>query len=255
MLKNWNYLFRTVVYAGVVGLLGYGGYEVRHAWTSLRAKDEALIAKDRQIADLSTDLAAKAREIERLQTALQLLKVDHRLARIEVLAQAPLASDPGKLATTLRFTEITPDSKPLRPPQEMTILGNLAYVDALVIKFEDRYVEQGDQLRGTSVCLFRRLFGEYQQPHEGHPLDAVGARPTAYSPGDEPSAYERDLWARFWDYANDADKAARAGVRAIHGEAPSIQLRPGKTYDIDLRSSGGLSIRPSSPSPAGKPSG
>ena len=244
MLKNWNYLLRTLVYAAVVSLLGYGGYQVQHAWSVLRAKDEALAAQERQIAGLSADLAAKNLEIQRLQTALQLLKIDHRLARIEVLAQAPSADDPKKLATTLRFAEIGPDGNPLHPPQEMTILGTLAYVDALVIKFEDRFIEQGDALRGTSVCLFRRLFGEFQQPHEGHPLDTVGARPAAYSPGDEPSPFERDLWSRFWEYADQPEKAARAGVRAIHGEAPFIELRPGRTYDIELRASGGLSIRP-----------
>ncbi len=44
-------------------------------------------------------------------------------------------------------------------------------------------------------------------------------------------------------YANDPELAASKGVRAIHGEAPSIELREGKTYRIELRSSGGLSIK------------
>jgi hypothetical protein len=34
------------------------------------------------------------------------------------------------------------------------------------------------------------------------------------------------------------------GVRAIHGEAPFIELRPGKTYRIELRASGGLTLVP-----------
>jgi hypothetical protein len=29
----------------------------------------------------------------------------------------------------------------------------------------------------------------------------------------------------------------------MHGEAPSIELRPGKTYRVELRASGGLTIR------------
>ena len=50
------------------------------------------------------------------------------------------------------------------------------------------------------------------------------------------------LWMRFWDYANDPEEAASVGVRAIHGEAPFIELREGSSYLVELRSSGGLSL-------------
>ena len=37
--------------------------------------------------------------------------------------------------------------------------------------------------------------------------------------------------------------AESQGVRAIHGEAPFMKVRPGQSYEVELRSSGGLSIR------------
>ena len=37
--------------------------------------------------------------------------------------------------------------------------------------------------------------------------------------------------------------ARQMGVRAIHGEAPFIETRPGKTYSVELRASGGLTIQ------------
>jgi len=37
------------------------------------------------------------------------------------------------------------------------------------------------------------------------------------------------------------------GIRAAHGEAPSIQLRKDKVYELTLRASGGLSILPKDP--------
>ena len=58
------------------------------------------------------------------------------------------------------------------------------------------------------------------------------------------SEFEQELWPRFWDYANDVELAREKGVRAAHGEAPSIQLRTGKSYRIELRSSGGMSVVP-----------
>lgn len=123
-----------------------------------------------------------------------------------------------------------------------TIEGDTVYIDAWVIKYFDDLVEKGDPLRSTSVCLFRRVFGEYQEPSEGFAIDPSGSRPAVYSQGNEMSPLEKDIWANFWQYANDPAKAKAAGLRAAHGEAPSIRVLPGKRYKLELRASGGLSI-------------
>ena len=149
----------------------------------------------------------------------------------------------GQVAsTTFNFVEVDEEDNPLDDPRVFTIEGDLLYIDAWVAKFADEYVEEGDPLRSTSVCLFRRLFGENQAPADGFELDAIGVRPHAYSRGDAMSDLERELWDNFWDFAHDRERAADAGVRAIHGEAPSIQLRQGNLYKVTLRASGGLSI-------------
>ena len=73
-------------------------------------------------------------------------------------------------------------------------------------------------------------------------LDAVGSRPAAYRGGEKISELEQKIWDQFWEFANDPAKAREAGVRAAHGEAPSIKLMPGKRYKILLRASDGLTI-------------
>ena len=88
------------------------------------------------------------------------------------------------------------------------------------------------------------MFGEYQEPSEGFPLDAAGSRPAVYSQGNEMSPMERDIWANFWKYANNPARARQNGVRAAHGEAPSIRVEPGKRYRLELRASAGLTIVP-----------
>jgi len=255
-LGNANYLLRTVVYGAVVGLLGYGAFQVREL---MQRQEQELAERDRRIAGLQLDVAQRdqriaeqQRQIEELQArvrelelALKLLKVDHRLARLRVEDQRAAPAQPGGVVTDVVFQELDQDGQPLGPEQRFTLAGKVAYVDALVIKFDDDYVEHGDALRGSSICFFRRLFGEYQQPSEGFPLDSVGTRPRSYAAGDDaPLPFETTLWRNFWDYANDPEAAARAGVRALHGEAPYIELRPGKTYQVELRASGGLSVRP-----------
>lgn len=201
-----------------------------------------LEARAAEITRLETDLAEKEREIEALELARRLLKVQHRLARIEVLAQGAGAEDPEQVRTTVRFTEIGPDGEPLGPGKDLTVEGKTVYVESLVIQFQDRYVEQGDALRGTSLCLFRRLFGENQNPNEGVPIDSAGQQPLVYGGDTLREPVHRALWERFWDYANDPALAKELGVRALQGEAPFIEARPGQTYRLELRSAGGLVI-------------
>ncbi|MHC5211256.1 MAG: hypothetical protein ACYTG2_11105 [Planctomycetota bacterium] len=250
-----NYLARTLVYGGLVALLGWGGFELRDA---MQTNEREIARREERIAELGRDLAARDEriaamgvEIEALQAhvreleaALRLLKVDHRLARLRVTDQRPAPGKPGGVETDVVFQELGADGKPLGEALAYTLAGKKAYVDALVIKFEDDYVERGDALRGSSLCLFFRLFSENQFPSQGFPLDSVGQRPTVYGADDATPAWESALWQRFWDYANDPEAAAALGVRAMHGEAPYVDLRAGRSYVVELRASGGLSLRP-----------
>lgn len=202
-----------------------------------------LEARNREIARLETVVAEQAARIETLELARRLLKVQHRVARLEVLGQgtAPASGDaPERTRTTVRFTELDEEGRALGPGQELVVLGKNIYVESLVIQFDDSYVEQGDSLRGTSLCLFRRLFGEDQKPSEGPTLDTAGQQPLGYGGDTTEGAVHVALWQRFWDYANDPALARTLGVRAMQGEAPFIEARLGQTYRVTLRASGGL---------------
>ena len=56
------------------------------------------------------------------------------------------------------------------------------------------------------------------------------------------SEFEQTIWTNFWKYANDPQLAKAAGIRAMHGEAPSMRLEKGKLYSIELRASGGTAF-------------
>lgn len=210
--------------------------EVRRLGTELEERA-------REITRLEEDVAAKARQIEALELAKRLLQITHRVARLEVLAQGATAEEPDRVRTTVRFTELDSEGQPLTSGQELTVEGRRIYVESLVIQFEDRFVEQGDALRGTSLCLFKRLFGEEQNPSSGTALDASGQQPVVYGGDTGPAGLHRALWERFWDYANDPELARELGVRTVQGEAPYVEARPGKSYRLELRASGGLTIQ------------
>jgi len=219
------------------------GVEMQALDAALKERTAEVTRLQQVKADLEKDVAEKQRAIEALEFAKHLLEVSHRVARIEVLAQQAPPEALERVKTTVRFTELGQDGAPLAPGQELTIEGKTLYVESLVIQFEDRYVEQGDALRGTSLCFFKRLFGENQKPSEGPALDTAGQQPLAYGGDTTLDPVHRALWQRFWDYANDPALAREVGVRALQGEAPFIEARPGKTYRLDLRASGGLVIQ------------
>lgn len=232
-------IMRGLVSLVILGLLGAGG------WIAFQIHEERA-QLDRELRDKTAELALKTEEIgrlskenQRLDLALRLLKIDHRVAEITVLEKRDGEERPQ---TKFQFVELSKDGSPLGEKKTFTVEGDTIYVDAWVIKYSDALVEGDDPLRSTSVCLFRRIFGEYQEPSEGFALDATGSRPTVYSQGNQLSPLERDIWANFWEYANSPAKAEQAGLRAAHGEAPSIRLELGKRYRVELRASAGLSI-------------
>ena len=248
-LVTLNYFMRTIVYAGIVSLAGYGVWEARQL---IHKDDDLLAAKEQRIADLdqrmkdfttehaneldrreklhARELAAKDRELLRVNTALKFLKMDHRLARIEILDQQPIEGEPERVRTKFMFQELGPKGEPVGDPVVDHISGKELYLDAQVIKFKDEFIEKGDELRGRSICRFRRV--------------SLDREPV--SPGDV-SPFEKELWGNFWEIANSSEKADHIGVRAAHGSGLSVVMRPGAKYRVELRSSGELTIKPEVP--------
>jgi hypothetical protein len=179
---------------------------------------------------------------QRLETYLKLLEHTERRARIEVLRQ--VSSPEGTLQTTIRFTETDATGKPISASRDMTLPGQEVYFDALVIKFDDHFVEQDDPLKGHALMLLRRIFSSNMRPEDGFAIDTEGQAPEIYAERQAPNSFEKDLWKRFWELANDDTLAKAHGVRAIHGDAPYMRLESGRVYEVLLRSTGEIIITP-----------
>lgn len=239
-IKTFNATVRTVLLAAVCGALGYAGYL---GYSKYNTHERALATANAQVNQLTKELKEKTEELAKLETSLRLLKTDQRLARLDVV-DIERDEENNVIKSRLQFVELSPAGDNISPPKRIELPGDIVYIDNWVIKFDDKYIERADIQRGTSLCLFRRIFSEQQKPTEGVSLDEVGMRPQAYGRGGQMSEFERKLWRDFWQFANDPAKAAEMGIRAANGEAVSIQVREGKSYAIELRASGGLSIKP-----------
>lgn len=218
----------------------------------LKVKNEELTAQNEQLTAENQTLTAQNQQLtesnELLQLANRYLKTDYRTARIEVLEQKTDPESPEKvLETKIRFTEFDPSTGSIAAkPAEFTVGGDMIYVDALIVKFDDVLVESADILKNRSLVSFQRIFGENQAPSSGYRIDAEGQIPSIYrsSPeNEEAGELERLIWSNFWKISNDPKMQKELGIRAIHGEAPSQRLEPGRLYYLDLRASGGLSFK------------
>ena len=265
-----NSAVRTVLGLVIVGGLGFGGWygynvynekdveahrvtkqlaEANSALTraqdeivekarSLKLKNVEIEKKTVQITTLNVKVDQQEEKIARLDTSMRLLKVDNRVAVLRVLDQSINAAN--EMYSLIEFQEFDENDEPLGEAREFRIKGDIVYIDSWVVKFEDKYIEKADLQRGTSLLLFRRLFGEFQEPQQGFVLDTVGQRPAAYARGSVLSDFEKRIWDDFWSVANDKEKQVELGIRAIHGEAPFRKVMRGKTYRIQRRASGGL---------------
>lgn len=272
-LSTVNSFLRTMIALVVVGAVGAGGYfgyttynaaeiEADQRAKELEKRRAELAAVSQELNAAKVDLLQKSQQIEeqrvqidelnvqvkKLETSLAFLKVDHRVARFTALDQTKDEAT-GQITTLIEFVEVNDEGVPIDTPRQFRLQGDMVYIDAWVIRFKDEYVEKADLERGTSLILFKRIFGSGQKPEEGFPLDEVGSAPRAYARGGKMSDFEKKIWDDFWAIANDPDRIEELGIRSASGDAQYIKVQKGKTYRINVRASGGPELRPEEVAP------
>ena len=223
--------FVRVVVLGVLVVAGSFGIYKYEQKRSARAQYEERIQKLEE-------------QKKHLQDFVGRLTVERRAA--DVLVTDQVVKNGKVESTTLMFVEYARDGVTRLPPKFFTIKGKTAHIDALVVKFEDKFVEMGDGLRGKSLVLFYRVFDEYRVPSEGFPIDQPGREPEFYrpNPGQSPEAnqFEAELWRDFWKLMDDAAYRAQKGVKLVQGEGLWRHFYPDEVYTVSHSAAGGLSI-------------
>ena len=139
MMHDIVSLLRALAALTVVAGIGVGGWAGYNVYTSrneleqerVRLTDE-LAGKEETIVDLRATLETKEQELQALDLAVRLLKIDHRLAEIVVLDQ--WETDDDGLMTKFQFVEVDKEGKPLEAAKEYTVQGDTGYIDSWVIK-------------------------------------------------------------------------------------------------------------------------
>jgi hypothetical protein len=168
------------------------------------------------------------------------LKADSRTAEVMV---TKVEYDPklNKNFTTIKFLEYDAQGKPLNP-KYFTFSGNIIQFQALVIRFNDDFVERGDKLRGKSAYIFWKVFMLNGPSTEEFIITPLNSVPTGYKIPGMKDYFERNLWRSFWRYALSRKDAVHNGVKNAQIEAPGTAFVPGTIYTIKIEHNGGLRI-------------
>jgi hypothetical protein len=176
---------------------------------------------------------------EELKQIVQRISDERRVA--DVLVTDQKIAD-GVPITTLLFVETTRDGRTL-PPKSFTVRGPMIHVSAEVIRFDPKFIKEGDPLRGRSIALFKSIFGDRETPADAKLIDEPGKIPDIYRGGDpRVSQFEMDLWNDFWKLFQDEDYRKEKGVEATFGQDVWGPFEADKLYTITLQANGSLSM-------------
>jgi hypothetical protein len=170
-----------------------------------------------------------------LKAAISNLTAESQIGLARVIRQE---RKDGRLLTRVRFIETARDN-PSRQilTREYDIEGDIVHFDALIVKFDNRYVADG---KGRALYLWRRIYGEHTTPASANPIEEAGVEPKRY---DELlaklSLRDRKLfWTEIWNLSNDPNHLKSAGIQAIYGNDVYASLVPGLLYVFKIGNAG-----------------
>ena len=182
----------------------------------------------------------KFREFLLFRRIIHNLKAESRIAEV-LVADSNIDEYTRKYTTTIKFLEYDVKGRPMKP-KFFTFKGNLIQFQTLVVRFDDKYIEEGHRMKGKSIFLFLKAFvldGANTQEFAITPTRDV---PDGYKVGDPPSAYEKEVWQKFWKYALDPVMRERVGIKNAQIEAPGSVFVPGTIYTLIIEHRGGIRI-------------
>lgn len=180
------------------------------------------------------------------------LKAESRIAEVLVV-DSSLDEYTRKYKTTIKFLEYDVQGRPLKP-KYFTFNGNLIQFQTLVVRFDDKYVEEGHRMKGKSIFLFMKAFvldGKNTQEFPITPVKVESAKPGAppeyavpegYRVGNPPNYFEKEVWSRFWRYALEPGERKKIGIKNAQVEAPGSVFVPGTIYTLFIEHDGGIRI-------------
>ena len=171
---------------------------------------------------------------------VQNLKAESRIAEV-LVTDSSVDEYTRKYTTTIKFLEYDVKGRPLKA-KYFTFKGNLIQFQTLVVRFDDKYIEEGHRMKGKSIYLFLKAFVLDGKNTQEFLITTTEEVPDGYRAGDPPTPFEKEVWRRFWKYALDPEARSRVGIKNAQIEAPGSVFVPGTIYTLIIEHHGGIRI-------------
>jgi hypothetical protein len=186
-------------------------------------------------------IAQLEREKEQLRQIVNRLTSQRRMAEIIVTGREGSGKDQK---VHLLMVEYARDGQTPAVVREFVTSGSEVHIDAKVIQFERDFLFENDPLRGASIALFTRIYGDQTAPDKGEPIDPVQDAPLVYKGADPGAAeFEARLWCDFWRLLEDQAYAKQHGVRVAYGDGKWWPPKEGTLYTLSIATSGDLEVK------------
>jgi len=176
-------------------------------------------------------------ENKQLKKAITNLTVEDQIGYTKVLNQL---NENGQLYTTVKFVETARDDSSKKIiEKEYKIAGDIIHFDALIIKFGEQMVMDGQQ---KALYLWRRVYSENIAPENGLLIEQPGTEPQRYAELLEllPKNQRDMFWTSIWQLAHNPEMLKEYDIEAVYGNVLYSKLRPGYIYFFKISPSGQL---------------
>jgi hypothetical protein len=143
----------------------------------------------------------------------------------------------GKLYTKLKFWAYDRNNEH-RIINEKTyeIAGDVVHFDALVVKFSDPLVKEGQKC----MYIWRRVYGDGTAPEDGFHINDPNTEPVRYEDflDNLPVNQQKLFWDSIWQLAHEPEKLEKYGIKAVYGNATYSQFQEGFLYIFRITPTG-----------------
>lgn len=196
------------------------------------------------------DFMMQQQKVKELKTIVKQLDQRYKVADIEVIDQV-YSIDKKSYTTTLelKFYDYSNSGIDI-PKQKIIIKGNDIYVDALVINFEYSEISESGV---KNLTIPYRIFSNEVAQKDAIKLDIKNEKDIPFIflrkeeeiYGVEPTTFNTGL-QEILGYINDKEKAQKAGIRSIYGNAVHKRVWKGSKETIWVEQTGGIILKAAS---------
>lgn len=173
---------------------------------------------------------------EKLKSAINNLTAEEQIGYATLLS--PKTAKDGRIYSEVRFVQSAAGyPKQITSVESFTVIGDVVHFDALIVKFNNELVQRGKQ---HALYIWRRIYGDSQQPDKGLPIEQPNSAPERYYEISKTLRIDerKVFWKAIWDLANEPEKLSKHGVSAVFGNAIYCQMQSGKVNLFKINSSG-----------------